>query len=37
MYICLRCNKFLACNKADEKIQDCIDYEKRDSEKRINK
>lgn len=32
MKICIRCNKFLACNKADEKIQECIDYQKKDLE-----
>ena len=27
---CIRCNKFLACDKASQDIEECTEYQKRD-------
>ena len=36
MVKCINCNKFLACNNADENIKECKKYERRNTSDNTN-
>ena len=35
MNLCIRCNKFLACEHAQEDLEECLEYTKKDLENEV--